>query len=535
MSPLIELLSIACSSFALSLVLTPMARFLAPYCGLVDRPDGYRKLHGHAMPVAGGLAVFLATSLTFSWLLFRCTHGWIAQEDVQPQLILCLLASSFVICLVGVADDYGCLRGRHKLCGQMIAVAIVLAFGIRVQHIHLFGWDLELGVMALPFTAFLLLGAINSLNLLDGMDGFLSSVGIVICLGIAIIAALNQRWMVSAVSLTLMGAVLGFLPYNFPPASIFLGDAGSMLIGLVVGVLAIETSLKGPATVGLAAPLALLTLPIFDTTAAIVRRKLTGRSLYTTDRGHLHHCLQRKGLSSRSTLVLVVLLSSITVTGALASMLCNNEFMALLAGLFVVASLILTGLFGHAEVRLIKKRLGGMVRSLLTPRSRQQSREVEIRLQGSMDWKEIWSGLTDSAEKLRLRSLRLDLNAPLIGEGYHARWECGQGIREEDALWRTEIPVVVSACIVGRVMVTGEPDHVCVSEKIALVARMVHEIEATVLTLGKREPVIAAVKQRTHTLHSSSATPNPKGLISLEEDVLRNITRRHAASEMPVS
>src|SRR2546428_6188308 len=99
--------------------------------------------------------------------------------------------------------------------------------------------------------------------------------------------------------MALAGALIGFLCYNLPPASIFLGNSGAMLIGLIVGALAIMSSLKGPATIALAAPLAALTIPIFDTSAAIVRRKLTGRSVYTTDRAHLHHCLSRRGLSDR--------------------------------------------------------------------------------------------------------------------------------------------------------------------------------------------------------------------------------------------
>src|SRR5262249_8496162 len=100
----------------------------------------------------------------------------------------------------------------------------------------------------------------------------------------------------------LAGALLGFLRYNFPPATIFLGGSGSMLVGLVIGVLAIQSSLKAPATIALVAPLATLAIPIIDTAAAIVRRKLTGRSTYTTDRGHLHHCLLSKGFSSRGVL-----------------------------------------------------------------------------------------------------------------------------------------------------------------------------------------------------------------------------------------
>jgi UDP-GlcNAc:undecaprenyl-phosphate GlcNAc-1-phosphate transferase len=379
----------------------------------------------------------------------------------------------------------------------MIAAAIVMAFGVQVQQIHFFGWNIELGLLSLPFTAFLLLGAINSLNLLDGMDGFLSSVGFIICVGIAILAALGGHSMASWIALALAGAILGFLRYNFPPASVFLGDAGSMLIGLVIGVLAIRSSLKGPATVGLAAPLALLTIPIFDTSAAIVRRKLTGRSLYTTDRGHLHHCLMRKGLSNYHTLLLVGFLCLITATGALVSCLYNNEYVAILAATFVVSCLVSARLFGHTEVTLVWKRLRGLMASLLRPRSRRQAREVEIRLQGSVNWKEIWSGLTAYAEQLHLRSIQLDVNAPFIGEGYHACWDSWRGIEAEDALWRTEIPLLAHARTIGRVQVIGERDAVCVSEKVAVVAQMVKEIEAEILALSARE-VAGAGKKKHH-------------------------------------
>src|SRR5262249_20696536 len=188
------------------------------------------------------------------------------------------------------------LRGRYKLLGQVFAVGAVLAYGVRVEAVHLFAWRIELGWFAVPFTLFWLLGAINSLNLLDGMDGLLGTVGTIVSLAIAALAAVPGHWAEAAVAATLAGALLGFLRYNWPPATIFLGDAGSMLIGLVIGVLAIRCSLKGTATVALATPMALLIIPIFDTAAAIVRRKLTGRSIYSTDRAHLHHCLLRRAL-----------------------------------------------------------------------------------------------------------------------------------------------------------------------------------------------------------------------------------------------
>jgi UDP-GlcNAc:undecaprenyl-phosphate GlcNAc-1-phosphate transferase len=507
---MIELLGIPCTSFILSLTLTPLARSLALRYGLVDQPDGHRKLHDQDIPMAGGVAIFLAATISLA-LALALSPSFQAMYQLESPFILGLLLACLLICAVGIADDYGWLRGRHKLCGQLIAAVVVMVSGVQVQNIHLFGWNIELGLLSLPFTAFLLLGAINSLNLLDGMDGFLSSVGFIICVGIAIMAAVGGHWVASGIALALAGGILGFLRYNFPPASVFLGDAGSMLIGLVIGVLAIRSSLKGPATVALAAPLALLTIPIFDTAAAIVRRKLTGRSLYTTDRGHLHHCLMRKGLSNRHTLLLVGFLCLITATGAIASCFYNNEYLAFSASMSAVSILVVARLFGHTEVALIWKRLRALFASLLRPRSRRQAREVEIRLQGSVNWKEIWSGLTACAEQLHLRSVQLDVNAPFVGEGYHARWDSWRGAEEEDALWRTEIPLMGQARTIGRVQVIGERDTLCVSEKVAVVAQMVKEIEAEILALSVRAVAGAARKKHHISLRNHLANGNQGG------------------------
>src|SRR5262249_30794060 len=146
------------------------------------------------------------------------------------------------------------------------------------------------------------------------------------------------------VSLALFGALAATLCFNFPPATIFLGDSGSMLIGLLIGTMGIAGSIKGPATVALAAPLVLMTLPIMDTTAAIIRRKLTGRTLYAADRAHLHHCLLKDGRSTRGVLLLVGGFSLCTVTGVIVSVARNNELYAIVSAIVVVGALILTRL-----------------------------------------------------------------------------------------------------------------------------------------------------------------------------------------------
>ena len=474
---MVNLLALFALALGAGLALTPLFRALARRCRLVDRPDAHRKLHGRVIPAVGGppllLAVVVAVGLGLCWP--GTAEGGLRRWD-----LLGLLEGGLLICAVGVADDFGLLRGRHKLMGQLAAAVVVVAFGVRVDRIVLFGCQIELGLLALPCTLFILLGAMNSLNLLDGMDGLLSSVGLILCLALGAMALLAGQTTAAWVALALAGALVGFLFYNFPPASVFLGDSGSMLIGLTVGVLAIQSSLKGPATVALAAPAALLTLPILDTSAAILRRRLTGRSVYCTDHGHVHHCLQRRGLDRRSVLLLVSALGLLTTAGALGSVAFNNEWLALVSAAAVVGMLLSTRLFGYAELALVGQRLVGLARSLLRGPTGGRPREVEMRLLGSLDWKELWQALVAHGQELDLKQVRLDVNAPALNEGYHARWEMGPEESEAAGLWRAEFPLSVHGRVIGSLEVAGGRDGRPIIDKMAALAQLIDEFEATV-------------------------------------------------------
>jgi UDP-GlcNAc:undecaprenyl-phosphate GlcNAc-1-phosphate transferase len=467
------------SSMLLCLGLTPLVRLLALHSGLVDRPDGIRKIHSRPTPVAGGLAVLLAMILTLSGAVI-VQHP--DQDIIVGQLseLGWLLAAALVICSVGVLDDYGCLRGRHKLLGQVAACAMLVGSGLLVRRISFFDLSVDLGILAGPVTILILLGAINSLNLLDGIDGLLSTVGLIVTLGMGMMALLGEHWPTAALAFAMAGALLGFLGYNFPPASIFLGDTGSMLIGLVVGVLAIRGSLKGPATVALVAPLATLTIPILDTTAAILRRKLTGRSIYTTDRGHIHHCLLNRGLSNRGALCCISIICLLTVTGALASLTVKNELVALLTTLVVIGVLIGVRLFGYAECVLAKKRLLAALISFMRPAQGSRPHAMEVRLQGSADWKAVWSRLTACASQLNLKTVYLDVNAPVIHESYHARWDCAHYESEGSSLWSATMPLqITNGQMVGRLVITGYRDAEPLWKKIAILTQMLQEVEAS--------------------------------------------------------
>jgi UDP-GlcNAc:undecaprenyl-phosphate GlcNAc-1-phosphate transferase len=448
--------------------------------------------------VAGGLAILLSFCISLPLALLYPEPLW--TEVVESRWYLCgLLIAVVWICGVGVLDDLGLLRGRHKLFGQLVAIAIVMGFGVMVRSVRVFQWEIDLGLLAIPFTAFLLLGAINSLNLLDGMDGLLATVALIIVFALAAMAVLGEHWSAALVAVSLAGALAGFLRYNFPPASIFLGDSGSMQIGLVVGVLAIQSALKAPATAALAAPLAALTIPILDTAAAILRRKLTGRSIYTTDRGHLHHCLLARGLSPRGVLFWVALFCFFTATGALISLALQNELLAMVTALVVVAILVGVRIFGYGEFLLARARLFAAANSLLRLRRSGRAHASEVRLQGSAGWRVAWSKFVDSAAELNLKSICLDVNAPSIHEGYHARWDNPGAESENPNLWFAEIPLVARGHVVGRVEIAGYRDEQAVWHKLAHLTEGTQLVESTLTWL---------LDIRTSPAHDGSAEPS---------------------------
>ena len=442
--------------------------------------------HG-SRTLAGGVAVLFALvgGLGLGSLILPELTDCLAG---QRQVFGALLLASLVICVVGLLDDFHSLRGRHKLFGQLLAVSLVMSSGLVVNRVSLFSWQIDLGILALPFTAFWLLGAINSLNLIDGMDGLLGSIGVIIALTLAAMAVSGGQWATAAIATALAGALLAFLCFNFPPASIYLGDCGSMLVGLVVGVLALHSSLKGPATVALAAPAALFIIPIFDSATAIVRRKLTGRSIYSTDRGHLHHVLLRSGRSTRGVLLLISMLSLLTVLGVLASVTFNNEFLALLSAAAVIAILVVGRLFGYAEFLLIKERLRGWWSAVRSEPTQQVVRESAVHLQGSAEWKELWASLTACAGDLNLTALYLDLNAPALHEGFHARWDRMECKGETPITWSIVIPLVVKKQAVGRLEVSGLWDDSPLPDKISAIGLLAVDVEEALarLTGGQR-------------------------------------------------
>lgn len=422
MSPF--LLFTVLTAFLSALLFVPMVRFLAVRINLVDQPDAERKLHSRPIALAGGVAVFASMVLAMI-LSLGYQNGWTLDgfSELLTSRWKVLIGAACAILVLGLVDDAFTLRGRQKLLAQCLIAMVIVGSGSVMQKIGFLGYDLPLGVFAIPISVLWLLIAINALNLLDGADGMATTVGMFVTGSLAVMGMIHGGLTLNSIAaLSLCGALAGFLVFNRPPATIFLGDAGSMMIGLVVGVLAMWCSLK-ETTVVAAAPIAILILPLFDSTAAIMRRWLTGRSIYATDRGHLHHLLNDR-FGRAGTLWVVAAACSISSAAAIASTYWGYHLMTPVGALLVLALLVGTRTFGYSECRLLAGRVRHLVKSFLVrPHVCDlEKHERTLKMQGDGPWQEIWEPLIDFAVKEELASVKIDVNMAWLHQSYHATW-----------------------------------------------------------------------------------------------------------------
>ena len=502
------------AAFAATGCVTALIRRVAPRVGLTDPPDTHRKVHKEVTPLGGGLALVLTLCGVLGVLLLLPNPFRIGLRADWDK-VLPLLVASLVIVAIGLVDDRLGLRGRQKLLGQILAACILIAGGLVIEQVGIFGRQIPLGLLSVPFTLFWLLGGVNAINLLDGIDGLASMIGLILVSAIAGMATITGHVYVAVIGLVFAGSLLGFLPFNLPPAKIFLGDAGSMLIGLLVGALAIQGSLKGPGTVLLAAALAVWTIPVFDTTAAIIRRKLTGRSVFTVDHGHLHHRLLDRLGSHLRVLGWVGLACALTSVAALISVFLKNDLVAVLTCGAVIGIFIVADLFGRPELLLLLSRLRRTLASLLPRPARNNGSRPQAahRIQGSHRWEVLWEMITETAENLELARVCLDINMPAIHERFNAVW--GRSDGDDDHCWQVQFPLIILSQYVGRLTVTSGQNGQSPRQDIERLLGLFEEVESQLSELfGEEAPV------RTTAPVASPAEAGPDSAASV-------LTRKH--------
>lgn len=442
-------------AMGITVLLMPLVMLAGFRFGLMDHPDRRRKLGQIPIPRVGGLAMALGAGLA-ALLAMPITTGLPWTHHVWIGLGLLLVV------LVGLADDRFGIRGRHKLLGQVVAALLIVLPGRQsIEAVQVAGWDIPLGPWGAFLAVFLLVGAMNSANLLDGMDGFLASVGLASGATILAVAFIRDLPGVMAASCLFMGALSGFLVFNLPPARVYLGDCGSMLVGASLALLAIGCGHPGDqaANVSLALPAGVLFLPIIDTTAAIVRRALTGRSIYSPDRSHLHHCLAMAGISPLGCMMLVLAIGLGVGTMVVLGQAIRDDRPAWVAMAAMAATLVFTGLFGRAEARLVFRRMKALVFPQPSASGRSDA-DMSLHLHGNGPWEELWGQMVSVGREAGVAALTLDIDMPWLQESFHGRWD-DKKPNDLDDLWRLELPVVADGRVMARFRVesplSGQP------------------------------------------------------------------------------
>lgn len=296
-------------------IFTPIAVKLAHKIGAIDIPNDARRVHSKPIPRLGGIAIYLGTVISIVIML-----------PFSMEITGMLIGATFIL-ITGVVDDIFKLSPGAKLICQTVSASILYFFGIRIHFVGIpfgdgylyFPW-----VISMIVTIIWVVGITNTINLIDGLDGLAAGVAAIASLSLSYIAYMNHRPEIALITIAIAGGSLGFLPFNFNPAKIFMGDGGSLFLGFMLSAVSIAGTMKGAAAIATVIPVLVLGLPIFDTAFAIYRRVSSGKPIMEADKGHLHHRILSKGMDQKRTVIVLYALSGIL--GVAAVLVNKNMF-----------------------------------------------------------------------------------------------------------------------------------------------------------------------------------------------------------------
>lgn len=319
------------TSLIVTLLVTPLVGRVSTRLGLVDAPGG-RKVHVRSVPRLGGLAVCLAAAASIAVTLSFTTTTF---EQPLWETLKPLVIAGAIIFAVGLVDDIRGLGAGSKLLLELAASVVIMSSGLLIERVTLLGLTIPLGWMTWPITAAWLVGMTNAFNLIDGIDGLASGIAVLAGAACGAILVVRGHDAEALLLASFVGAAAGFLFFNFSPASIFLGDSGSLVFGFLLAATAITGWQKGATALATGVPLLIFALPIADSALALARRSIAppsdGRSIRNVlrqiaqpDREHIHHRLLALGWSVRRTVLVLYLISAILAVLALATAEVNT-------------------------------------------------------------------------------------------------------------------------------------------------------------------------------------------------------------------
>jgi UDP-GlcNAc:undecaprenyl-phosphate GlcNAc-1-phosphate transferase len=359
-------------AFLCSLALTPLVRSMALRLRALDLPN-WRKVHDHPIPRLGGLSIVVSFALVL-YQASRVDYFYFHPALMEDANLFWLIVAGTIMFLMGAVDDFRRLSAAVKFFIQVGAALLVAHTSYQIEVLSLPFGEYPLGIWAIPVTVLWIVAITNALNLLDGLDGLAGGISFIIALSMFGIAVLTQNIGVGLISMTLAGSILGFLRYNFHPASIFLGNSGAYTLGFVLSLLSLQSNLKGTTAVIFLIPMLLLGLPIMDTALSMTRRLLkslhilgedekrnllkffflNGKSLFKADRDHIHHRLLQMGFTQQNAVALLYAITLLLGIVAFASVYFRDMNQALLIASIAIASFIGIKRLGYSEIQFLR-------------------------------------------------------------------------------------------------------------------------------------------------------------------------------------
>jgi UDP-GlcNAc:undecaprenyl-phosphate GlcNAc-1-phosphate transferase len=393
-----SLIFLGTASFLFSLLLTPLVRNIFRRWKIVDGTSEF------PIPRVGGIAIAISYVLAFLFLFALPSQaGHIVWDNLG--LALRLLPAAVLIFLLGLVDDIRGLEPWHKLIGQIVAAGAAYWAGIHINGIAGYGvgawWNL-------PLTILWLVACTNAVNLLDGVDGLATGVGLFATCTTLIAALLQNNIPLALATIPLAGCLLGFIRYNFNPATIFLGDCGSLFIGFLLGCYAVLWGQKAATILGMTAPLMALSIPLLDMTVAIARRFLRRQPIFEGDRNHIHHRLLNRGLSPRR--VALVLYACAAAAAVCSLVMMNRSTSGLVIVVFCLITWIGIQHLGYLEFGVAGRLfIDGAFRRLLN--SHISIRNLEESLAAAATADECWNILSKAYHEFGFCEISVKIGA----------------------------------------------------------------------------------------------------------------------------
>jgi UDP-GlcNAc:undecaprenyl-phosphate GlcNAc-1-phosphate transferase len=444
------ILAIFVISLVLSLALTPLLARLGLKLGAVDSPDE-RKVHTRPTARCGGMAIVLSFVLSLALVsLFMNTS--VSDLLVFDRQTTFMLLGAAIVFGIGLVDDFHRLGSTIKFFFQILGATMAFLGGLQIGQVSILGLDLHFGLMSYLVTVFWFVLFINAVNLIDGLDGLAGGITFFACFFMGLFAFLKQDLLMAVFFAALGGATLGFLRYNFNPATIFLGDGGSYFLGYSIAALSIMGSIKSQMGAVMLIPLVGLGVPLFDTILSPIRRFIMGSDLFNPDKSHIHHRFIEMGFSTQKAVWIIYGISVALCTFSLLLVNLHDAEAGLFLILLAVASVVGIRKLHYFDY-ITSEKIFGWLKDLTDEagikRDRRTFLSMQMQVAASRNLYQLWGRVIQTAEKIHLSGVSLELYPDAFGGNQFPSFTWENGVREKrepredgNRSLRMEVPIV---------------------------------------------------------------------------------------------